>query len=131
MSKDLSNRSKKLMELFDDNCDVDPSEELPPLYQELLENNNRYANETFVAEGGMKRISKVYDKLTKRNVAMARLIKRASQELYDPFIREAHLTALLTHPNIIPVYDVGIGPLGAPFFTMELKEGDSLKKIIL
>ena len=130
MSDNVQNRSRKLMDLFDENCDVDPNEELPPLYQELLENNERYTDETFVAEGGMKRITSVYDKLTRRNVAMARLIKRASQELYDPFIREAHLTALLTHPNIIPVYDVGIGPLGAPFFTMELKEGDSLKRII-
>ena len=130
MSDNIKDRSRKLMDLFDENCDVDPNEELPPLYQELLENIERYCNETFVAEGGMKRITCVYDKLTRRNVAMARLIKRASQELYDPFIREAHLTALLTHPNIIPVYDVGIGPLGAPFFTMELKEGDSLKKII-
>ncbi|WDE97055.1 protein kinase [Lentisphaera profundi] len=128
--QDISARSKKLLDLFEDNDEIVEGEELPPLYQELLENNQRYCKESFVAEGGMKRISKVYDQLTKRNVAMARLIKRASQELYDPFIREAHLTALLTHPNIIPVYDVGIGPMGAPFFTMELKEGDSLKKII-
>jgi serine/threonine protein kinase len=131
MSADpVASRARKLINLFEDNEEAVLDGELPPLYQELLENNQRYTDESFVAEGGMKRISKVYDHLTKRNVAMARLIKRASQELYDPFIREAHLTALLTHPNIIPVYDVGIGPLGAPFFTMELKEGDSLKKII-
>ena len=131
MSSDqVANRARKLIDLFEDNEDEVIDGELPPLYQELLENNQRYSDENFVAEGGMKRISQVYDHLTKRNVAMARLIKRASQELYDPFIREAHLTALLTHPNIIPVYDVGIGPMGAPFFTMELKDGDSLKKII-
>lgn len=129
-SEHIADRARKLIDLFEDNEDEVIDGEFPPLYQELLENNQRYTDESFVAEGGMKRISQVYDHLTKRQVAMARLIKRASQELYDPFIREAHLTALLTHPNIIPVYDVGIGPMGAPFFTMELKEGDSLKKII-
>lgn len=40
------------------------------------------------------------------------------------------MTANLTHPNIVPVYNVGIDSEGTPFFSMELIPGDSLRDII-
>ena len=43
----------------------------------------------------MKRIFKVLDRHGNRHVAMARLHEDASELLFDPFIREARLTALL------------------------------------
>ncbi|MBT8042939.1 MAG: serine/threonine protein kinase, partial [Pontiella sp.] len=48
----------------------------------------------------------------------------------EQFLREARLTANLAHPNIMPVYNMGLDPKGVPFFSMELIPGDSLKTIL-
>ena len=47
---------------------------------------------------------------------MARLHEDASDLLFDPLIREARLTALLDHPNIISVHDVGVDEGGQAVF---------------
>ena len=120
--------TKKLLQVFDDS--FEETEELPPVYQEIREIKQRYGNKSFIDKGGMKVIYRTNDLITKRKVAMATLNSNSTPELYDPFIREARLTALLTHPNIIPIYDIGIDKSGSPFFTMELKEGDSLQTIL-
>jgi serine/threonine protein kinase len=122
--------NKKLFASFNESLESQEADCLPPVYEELSEVHQRYDEGSFIDQGGMKSIFKVYDKITKRHIAMAQLSESHTQELYDPFIREARLTALLTHPNIIPIYDIGINKKGTPFFTMELKEGDSLQKII-
>jgi hypothetical protein len=54
----------------------------------------------------------------------------ASELLFDPFIREARLTALLEHPNVISVHDVGVDKEGQPYFTMDLKVGDGLDVVL-
>ena len=68
--------------------------------------------------------------MTRRSVAMACLKLEQSIESRERFIREAHLTASLEHPNIMPVYDTGIDEEGAPFFTMKLIKGDDLDMLI-
>ena len=65
-----------------------------------------------------------------RFVAMARLHDDATEAQFDPFIREARLTALLEHPNVITVHDVGVDEDGEPYFTMELKVGDGLDAVL-
>ena len=124
------NLNQKLFATLNEALENQEADSLPPVYEELLETTQRYDEGMFIDKGGMKSIYKVYDRVTKRHVAMAQLSNAYTQELYDPFIREARLTALLTHPNIIPIYDIGINDQGTPFFTMELKEGDSLQKIL-
>ena len=39
-------------------------------------------------------------------------------------------TALLEHPNIISIHDIGLNDDGKPYFTMDLKTGDSLEDIL-
>lgn len=78
----------------------------------------------------MKEIFKVYDARAKRHLAMAMLRSDAPEDLFDPFIHEAWLTALLAHPNIITIHDIGVNAQGKPYFTMDLKEGDSLRELI-
>ena len=46
------------------------------------------------------------------------------------FEREVHLTARLQHPGIVPVYDAGDLPDGAPFYAMRLLDGRSLDQVI-
>jgi len=101
-----------------------------PLFDSLKVIKKNYSDFELLAQGGMKRVFKVFDKKLNRYVAYARLHPKSPQELHDPFIREARLTALLEHPNIISVYNIGINEDDCPFFTMELKVGKSLSEVI-
>jgi len=101
-----------------------------PIFVELQGLENRYIKPQVIAKGGLKQILRVFDKKTGRNVAMAKLLADAPSEMFEPFLREARLTALLEHPYIIVVHDIGVGKDELPYFTMELKTGDSLGEII-
>jgi len=101
-----------------------------PFMYELKSDQNRYSESELIALGGMKTISKVFDRKTGRYVAMAKLHKDTPFELFEPFLREARLTALLDHPNIISIFDIGVDADSRPFFTMELKTGKGLDALI-
>jgi hypothetical protein len=90
----------------------------------------RYQDQTPLAEGGMKNILRACDMATGRDVAMAVIPADSSAPVIESFLREARLTALLQHPNIMPIYDIGLNDDGRPFFTMKLVLGDSLDAIL-
>lgn len=100
------------------------------LYARIRDLESRYTFVETIATGGMKKVSRVYDARADRHVAMAQLHDDAGTELYEPFLREACLTARMEHPNIISIYNIGVDGEGVPFFTMELKIGDSLSDIL-
>ena len=130
MMEDSSIRSEALNSLLDEAFEeIDPAAE-SPLYGQLCALEDRYDQAQLIAVGGMKRILKVLDRHGNRHVAMARLHEDASDLLFDPFIREARLTALLEHPNIISVHDIGVDKEGHPYFTMDLKVGDGLDVVL-
>ena len=76
----------------------------------------------------MKEIYVCTDFSTNRQVAFAQ-ISPQKHDLSEAFLREARITAMLQHPNIVPVYDIGILDELA-YFTMKLIEGYSLNEII-
>ncbi|MGB0371989.1 MAG: protein kinase domain-containing protein [Opitutales bacterium] len=88
----------------------------------------RYRNEKFVAEGGTKKIYKAYDSAGKRVVARA-FPKLEESKHHDTFVREARLHAQLEHPNIIPIYDIGVED-AKPYFSMKFIVGGTLKTFI-
>ena len=98
------------------------------LFQEIRDLKERYGKGVFIDEGGMKKVHKVEDKSTGRYVAMA-FLKHNSPKQQERFLREARLTATLEHPNIMPVYDIGVSNDGEPFFSMKLTGGRSLDVI--
>ena len=104
--------------------------EISPTLHALSQISKRYESPEFIAKGGMKQVFKVYDARCKRHVAMAMLHDDAPLELCDPLIHEAWLTALVDHPNIITVHDVGVDDRNRPYFTMDLKAGDSLGELL-
>jgi WD40 repeat protein/serine/threonine protein kinase len=107
---------------------VDPPKKEPDALP-VLPTNLRYEGMEEFARGGLGRIVKANDKRLNRPVAMKELLKsRGSAEAR--FLREAYITAKLEHPSIIPVHDAGRWPDGAPFFTMKLVAGKSLKEAI-
>jgi len=117
-------------------------EQLSSLYEELSgdafddeetlteEFEFRYEKIKPIAVGSFKKVWKVFDRKTERHLALAELLKPDKEGAKERFIREAKLTALLDHPNIISVYDIGINEDDNPFFVMELKDGLSLHEML-
>jgi len=130
MTEESRTRTHALNRLFDEAFEeIDPAEE-SPLYGQLCSLEERYGQAELIAVGGMKRIFKVLDRHGNRHVAMARLHEDASDLLFDPLLREAWLTALLEHPNVISIHDVGVDKEGQPYFTMDLKVGYGLDGVL-
>lgn len=63
-------------------------------------------------------------------MALPRKDIEGDREELDNFVREARISALLEHPNIVPVHDIGLNKEGLPYFTMKLIEGENLGQII-
>ncbi|MCM8527368.1 MAG: serine/threonine protein kinase, partial [Lentisphaeraceae bacterium] len=101
-----------------------------PILDDIIANEERYEQGVLINQGGMKKILKITDALTGRPVAMGQLHDPENPQKVERFLREARLTAALEHPNIIPVYDIGVTAEGDPFFTMKLVGGRSLSKIL-
>lgn len=94
--------------------------------QERLEIENR------AAAGGMGSIDIAIDRALDRRVALKTLHShlRTSESTVRMFLREARLTALLDHPNIVPVYDIGERSDDHLYFAMKLVEGRTLTEVI-
>lgn len=103
-----------------------------PIFSELQTVGEAYCDKVFHSAGGMKSIYKIRDLRTDRFVAMAEPNKadRLSDQEAEQFLREARITAALDHPNIVPIYDIGLNSSGEPFFTMKFMKGLSLDKIL-
>ncbi|MCH2206237.1 MAG: serine/threonine protein kinase [Lentisphaerales bacterium] len=99
------------------------------LYSEIRNLGERYGEPLLIGKGGMKQIFKVEDKTTGRFVAMA-YVRKDGEQANQRFLREARLTATLEHPNIMPVYDIGIDSNSKPFFTMKLTGDKSLQTLL-
>jgi len=127
--KPLDRRVKNFYLMAEEYGEVD-AKEISPSFYSLKKTTQRYESYELLASGGMKQIYKVYGTRTKRQLAMALLHDDAPEDLFDPFIHEAWLTARLDHPNIITIHDIGINEQDRPYFTMDLKQGDSLREVI-
>ncbi len=85
-----------------------------------------------IGEGGVGNVYHAHHDLLKRPSAV-KLLKpsRATDEMTARFRREAKLASQLTHPNMIDIYDYGIGVDGTLFYAMELLEGDTVGDLVL
>ena len=121
----------ELSALYDADLTAHSSLDAEALLNSLpLRDDQRYNREELIAKGGMKQVLKVFDTHTGRYIALATLLPESTKDQYAPFIREARLTAALDHPNIITIHDIGIDESNEPYFTMELKVGQSLAEMI-
>ena len=100
------------------------------LISSLHKIKQRYLDQQDVGSGGMKVIQSYEDSLSGRRIAQATIKNCESAAEIDNFIREARLTAMLEHPNIVPLYDIGLNDQGLPFFTMKLLGGRNLEEIL-
>src|SRR6266481_2016191 len=83
-----------------------------------------------IGRGGMGVIYRARQRHSRRIVALKRMVSyhADSRETLERFRREAEAAASLDHPNILPIYEVGQGEDGLPFFTMKYATGGSLQK---
>lgn len=83
-----------------------------------------------IARGGMGEVFLAYDPLFSRQIALKRIREdlKKHKVLRARFLREARIAASLTHPSIVPVYEIHEDDL---YYTMPFVEGESLKEILL
>ena len=86
-----------------------------------------------LARGGMATIEIVHDPALGRQEARKVIDPRAvdNKDHVAWFIREAHVTGQLDHPNIVPVYDLGVREDGLLYFTMKLVQGETLYERVM
>jgi tetratricopeptide (TPR) repeat protein/predicted Ser/Thr protein kinase len=88
----------------------------------------RYSLAEPLGAGGMGVVYRAHDPELERQVAIKVLRSdRAEQRDGGRFLREAQAMAKLSHPNVVPIHDVGRWDSGL-FLAMELIEGETLRK---
>jgi len=83
-----------------------------------------------IGRGGMGVIYRARQRHSRRIVALKRMVSynADSRETLERFRREAEAVASLDHPHILPIYEIGRGEDGLPFFSMKYAAGGSLQK---
>jgi eukaryotic-like serine/threonine-protein kinase len=84
------------------------------------------------ARGGLGVVSVALDDELDREVAFKEIHERYSDDCDSRarFVLEAEITGKLEHPGIIPIYSLGRGTTGRPFYAMRFIRGDSLADAI-
>jgi serine/threonine-protein kinase len=84
-----------------------------------------------VGAGGMGVVHEADDEVLQRKVAVKVLLDRADGPggPAERFLREARAAARLSHPNVVPIYDVGQAN-GTAFLVMEYLPGGSVQQML-
>lgn len=93
---------------------------------------SKYKFQGKLISGGMGAILEMIDQDLHRPTAM-KVIKpsfRNDERALIEFIREAKITAMLEHPNIVPVHELGLSDETGIYFTMKLIQGEPLNRIL-
>jgi serine/threonine protein kinase/formylglycine-generating enzyme required for sulfatase activity len=98
------------------------------------EAQDRYTLGPLLGQGGLGRVVEATDQVLGRKVAVKEMIQGTESARHlRRFLREGEIAGALSHPNIIPVHDIGIRTIGGaktPFFVMTCIEGRDLKEIL-
>ncbi|HSR69653.1 MAG TPA: protein kinase [Acidobacteriota bacterium] len=91
----------------------------------------RYRIRKLLGQGGMGAVYHAYDNALQREVAL-KVIKPeiANQpEMLERFKREIQLSSVVTHRNVLRVYDLGEAE-GVTFLTMQYVDGENLSELL-
>ena len=86
-----------------------------------------------LSQGGLGKVSVARDLELHRDVAFKEILP-AQADRFDrrtQFTLEAEVTGGLEHPGIVPVYGMGAGADGRPYYAMRLIHGDSMREVLL
>lgn len=108
----------------------DTDKDLPAAVQ--MRNNTRYAYFKTIARGGKCLIQSCKDMHLGRTVCFKTLHPELADDPLEQrrFLREARVTAMLQHPNTVPVYEIGRDNKGHYYFTMKRVVGSTLREIL-
>ena len=109
---------------------VNPPDQADPLLNRVI--NDRYKVIEQIGQGGMGRVYKAMQKPLDRVVALKVLGGGHDRDpnFYKRFALEASVTAKLTHPNSITLYDYGRTDDGIFFIAMEYLNGRTLSQVM-
>jgi serine/threonine-protein kinase len=80
--------------------------------------------------GGMGAVHSAFDRILRREIAI-KLMQPAAAGTpagRGQFLKEARVAGRLLHPNVLPVFDVGVNRRGELYYTMRLVHGASLRR---
>jgi serine/threonine-protein kinase len=102
------------------------------LHEKALEARKlgQYELEQKIGQGGMGEIYRARHAMLRRPTAVKLVGGTVSEERLRRFEKEVQLTARLTHPNTISIYDYGRTPDGTFYYAMELLEGLSVEQLV-
>ena len=117
-----------------------PKDRLEQLYVEetdrklpdKIDVRTRYAFFSTLARGGKCLIQSCKDLHLSRTICYKSLHKEIADDPIEQqrFLREARVTAMLQHPNTVPVYEVGRDNRGHLYFTMKLVHGYTMRELL-
>ena len=91
----------------------------------------QYVLERKIGEGGMGEVYRARHGMMRRATAVKLLRgERVDANSVQRFEREVQLTARLTHPNTITIFDYGRTDDGVFYYAMELLDGANLQRIV-
>ncbi len=95
---------------------------------------DKYVFRGELGRGGISRVVEAVDTDFGREVAVKMMLPENAGGDAEPFLAEGRIAGRLPHPNIVPVYDIGIlkdQGVDTPYFTMAKIEGRNLGQILL
>ncbi|MHC4778634.1 MAG: bifunctional serine/threonine-protein kinase/formylglycine-generating enzyme family protein, partial [Planctomycetota bacterium] len=98
------------------------------------EGEDRYDRGDTIGQGGLGRVIAANDRVLHREVAIKEMVRgRDSKILLSRFMKEGEIAGRLTHPNVIPIHDVGVRETSGeetPYFVMTRIKGRDLEEIL-